>query len=167
MSRGYAALGLLSPKTNANVGSVLRAAGCFGVSLVVVQGERYARAPTDTCKQYKHLPLLQGELRACIPFDCVPVAVDLVDQACSLHSYQHPERAYYIFGPEDGTLGKETLAWCRDRIYIPSQGCLNLAAAVNVVLYDRQRKREREERVLEARRREGWKKVNLAKGESS
>jgi len=149
VSRGYAAVGLLQPKCNENVGSVLRAAGCFDVGLVVVEGRRYERARTDTTKMYKHIPLLHTEaLWGCIPFDCVPVAVDLIGGACSLHCYQHPERAFYVFGPEDGTLGRETLSWCRDAIYVPTRGCLNLAATVNVVLYDRQKKRAREERVL-------------------
>lgn len=147
--RGYAAIGLHQPKTNTNVGSVLRAVGCFEASLVVIEGQRYTRALTDTTKQYLHVPLIHAALRDSIPFDCVPVAVDLLDGAKCLHSYCHPERAFYIFGPEDGTLGKEVTSWCRDVIYIPTRGCLNLAASVNVVLYDRQKKRAREERLLE------------------
>lgn len=141
--RGYAAIGLLQPKTNSNVGGVLRAAGCYDASLVVVEGNRYQRAGTDTCQQFRHMPLMHGRLRDMIPFDCVPVAVDLCDGAHSLHSYSHPERAFYVFGPEDGTLGKETLSWCRDVVYVPTMRCMNLAATVNVVLYDRSMKRGR------------------------
>jgi tRNA(Leu) C34 or U34 (ribose-2'-O)-methylase TrmL len=138
MSRGYAAIGLCSPKTNANVGSALRAACCFGAAMVAVSGRRYGRAPTDTTKAYRHLPLIQCEnLHDVIPFDCVPVAVELIPGAVSLKDYKHPQRAFYVFGPEDGTLGKLTLEWCRDVVYIPTQGCMNLAATVNVVLYDR------------------------------
>jgi tRNA(Leu) C34 or U34 (ribose-2'-O)-methylase TrmL len=37
-------------------------------------------------------------------------------------------------------LGERVLSWCRDVVYIPTNGCLNLAACVNVVLYDRQSK---------------------------
>lgn len=157
--RGYAAIGLLSPKSSANVGSVLRAAGCFDVGLVIVQGQRYQRACTDTTQQYRHMPLIHANLRDAIPFDAVPVAVDLVEGARCLHGYTHPERAFYIFGPEDGTLGAATIEWCRDVIYIPTRGCMNLAATVNVVLYDRQKKRSREERVLERTARNGWKGV--------
>lgn len=153
--RGYAAIGLHWPKTNANVGSVLRAVGCFEAQLVVVQGERYRKAPTDTTQQYRHVPLIHGTLRDCIPFDCIPVAVDLVDGARPLHGYTHPERAFYVFGPEDGTLGKEVTTWCRDTIYVPTRGCMNLAAAVNVVLYDRQAKRAREDEVLARSQRIG------------
>lgn len=160
MSRGFAAIGLMQPKSNDNVGGVLRAAGCYEASLVVIQGTRYLKARTDTTKQFRHIPLIHTtDLRASIPFSCIPVAVDLVEGACSLHSYSHPERAFYIFGPEDSTLGREVLPWCRDRVYIPTKGCMNLAAAVNVVLYDRQKKRAREERILERTSRIGWKKT--------
>lgn len=73
-----------------------------------------------------------------IPFDCVPVAVDLVEGAIPLPSYVHPERAFYVFGAEDATLGRKVTDRCRDKIYVPmAVGCLNLAACVNVVLYDR------------------------------
>lgn len=42
-----------------------------------------------------------------------------------------------IFGPEDGTLGERVLSWCRDVVYVPTDRCMNLAATVNVILYDR------------------------------
>lgn len=38
---------------------------------------------------------------------------------------------------EDGSLPRDVLAWCRDVVVIPGRHCLNLAAAANVVLYDR------------------------------
>jgi tRNA(Leu) C34 or U34 (ribose-2'-O)-methylase TrmL len=55
-------------------------------------------------------------------------------------NYVHPESAFYIFGAEDGTLGARVLERCRDRVMVPTNGCMNLAATVNVVLYDRMRK---------------------------
>ena len=143
MTRGYAAIGLHSPKDRHNVGSALRAAGCYGAAFVAYTGSRYRPATTDTMKQYRHIPLLRVEtIDACIPYDCVPVAVDLVEGATPLSEYQHPERAFYIFGPEDGTLGEKVLSRCRDRVFIPMKGCSNLAATVNVVLYDRAAKAE-------------------------
>ncbi len=140
--RGYAAVGLHMPKTPANVGSVLRAAGCYGAALVAVSGHRYKRAGTDTQASYRHMPLIQtDDLHGVVPFDCVPVAVDLIEGAIPLQKYNHPERAFYVFGPEDGTLGKAITGWCRDVVYIPTTHCMNLAATVNVVLYDRMAKR--------------------------
>ncbi len=142
--RGYAAIGLDSPKSPANVGSALRACGCYGASMLALGGSRprrlmkTGRLITDTQKVWRRMPVVMIEdLHDAIPFNCVPVAVDLVDGATSLFDYVHPERAFYVFGPEDGTLGKRTLDWCRDTVYVPTTFCMNLAATVNVVLYDR------------------------------
>lgn len=140
--RGYSAIGLHNPKTPANVGSVLRAAQCYGVSMVALTGLRasknYVRAATDPQKAYRHIPVLTVEnLGHIIPYDCVPVAVELLEEAVSLYDYKHPERAFYVFGPEDGTLGRSVTSWCRDTIMIPTNYCMNLAATVNVILYDR------------------------------
>lgn len=138
---GYACIGLDNPKGPNNVGSVMRAAGCYGVHSVFYTGERYARASalrTDTKQVHLQIPLTGvDDLKQVIPLGCVPVAVELHPSAKPLPSYTHPERAFYIFGPEDGDLKSEITHWCQDIIYIPTQGCMNLAATVNVVLYDR------------------------------
>jgi tRNA(Leu) C34 or U34 (ribose-2'-O)-methylase TrmL len=143
--RGYAAIALHRPKTPTNVGSALRAVGVYGASLLVTDGQRYRKALTDVGQQYKHTPLLHVDhIFDALPYDCVPVAVDLVDGARPLHNYTHPERAFYVFGPEDGTLGSKVLSRCRDVVYVETPGpCMNLAAAVNVVLYDRHAKQLR------------------------
>ena len=140
--RGYSAVGLHHPKTPANVGSALRACHCYGAAMMAVAGSRCGTAATDTPKAARHMPLIHlDDLHDAIPFNCVPVAVDLIEGAIPLDEYEHPERAFYIFGPEDGTLSKWVTDWCRDVVYIPTQDCMNLAATVNVVLYDRACKR--------------------------
>ncbi len=141
--RGFAAIGLHRPKNGLNVGGVLRAAQCYGAAMVAISGERFEAnrvidSRANILRTERHIPVLRGDdLRDVIPFGCVPVAVDLVDDAIELQNYQHPQRAFYIFGPEDGTLGIKVLSWCRDRVMIPTHNCMNLAATVNVVLYDR------------------------------
>jgi tRNA(Leu) C34 or U34 (ribose-2'-O)-methylase TrmL len=141
MMRGFAAIGLDNPKSEVNVGSAMRAVGVYKAAMLVISGKRIKSGNTDTMKHYKHIPMINVEdLFDAIPFDCVPVAVDLVEGAVSLVNYKHPERAFYIFGAEDATLGKRILDRCRDVIYIPMDGCMNLAATVNVVLYDRMAK---------------------------
>lgn len=143
--RGYAAIGLHMPKTPSNVGSALRAAHCYGTAMVAHTGQRFRTASTDTMKAYRHLPLINtDDLFSVLPHDCVPVAVDLLDGARCLTDYTHPERAFYIFGPEDGTLGPAIVNRCRDKVYVPTAFCMNLAAAVNVVLYDRMAKQARQ-----------------------
>jgi tRNA(Leu) C34 or U34 (ribose-2'-O)-methylase TrmL len=142
--RGYAAIGLVNPKCPANIGGVLRAAGCYGAALVVLGGQRpirLSRLTADTQKAYRHIPhVFVGNVLDVVPYDCVTVAVDLVVDAKPLPTYTHPERAFYIFGPEDGTLDASITDKCRDKIFVPTVHCMNLAATVNVVLYDRMSK---------------------------
>lgn len=156
MARGYAAVGLWRPKTPENIGGVLRAAYCYDAALVAIAADRSKKAAeginhgTNTGKAERHMPVLRvDDLQPCIPFGCIPVAVDLVEGACPLHSYQHPVSAFYVFGPEDGTLGDAILKWCAHRVMIPTRMCMNLAATVNVVLYDRQAKALRASRKME------------------
>ena len=137
--RGFSAIGLIRPKDKHNVGSVLRAASCYESSMVAIQGSRVQiKNSADTVKTYRHMPVLRGD---CIfdmaPYGASPVAVDLVDDAVSMVDFNHPQSAFYIFGPEDGTLGKSITSRCEHKIYIPTKYCMNLAATVNVVLYDR------------------------------
>jgi tRNA C32,U32 (ribose-2'-O)-methylase TrmJ len=46
-----------------------------------------------------------------------------------------------VFGPEDGSLGRATLAQCHRFLVIPTRHCANLSAALYTVLYDRHAKR--------------------------
>lgn len=140
-NKRYSCIGLQNPKSPENVGSVMRAAGCYGVNSVFYTGRRYERARdfiTDTKRVHYDIPLIGVEdLRSILPLDCIAVAVELVPDARPLPAYTHPDRALYIFGPEDGSLDEDLRQWCEETIYIPTQGCMNLAATVNVVLYDR------------------------------
>ena len=68
------------------------------------------------------------------------MAVELRPNAESLVDFEHPDEATYVFGPEDGSLPKGILSVCHRFVVIPTPHCLNLAAAVNVVLYDRRLK---------------------------
>lgn len=140
--RGFSAIGFDRIKSEGNFGGVIRAAHCYRVALIAVAGdrldaERIVNCPMNNTRGERHIPTLIGDLKQCLPFGCVPVAVDLIDGAVELQNYQHPQRAFYLFGPEDGTLAPEIVDWCQDKIYIPTRLCMNLAATVNVVLYDR------------------------------
>ena len=134
-------IGLINPKSPTNVGAVLRAAGCYGVNSVYYTGHRYDRAEkynTDT-KNAKHRIPLSGvdELLQCIAKDTALVCVELALGAQCLPNFTHPENAFYIFGPEDGTISQDILSKATAVVYVPTIGCMNLAASVNVVLYDR------------------------------
>lgn len=142
-------VGLVNPKSPTNVGMVMRAAGCYEADGVFYSGERFDRArkfATDTKYAAGRIPLIHVDDLAQAPIKNVElenvalVAIELVEGATPLMDFKHPEQAYYIFGPEDGSLKKEILDCCDHVVYIPTVGCMNLAATVNVVLYDRMAK---------------------------
>ncbi|MBU2976960.1 RNA methyltransferase [Alteromonas sp. C1M14] len=134
-------IGLLNPKNPTNVASVLRAAGCYQASSVFYTGQRYGYAKAfnaDTQGMHKVIPNVGvPDLQQVKPKGAKAVIVELVEGAQPLPHYQHPDNAFYIFGPEDGSVSDDVLAWADDVVYIPTKGCMNLAATVNVVLYDR------------------------------
>jgi tRNA(Leu) C34 or U34 (ribose-2'-O)-methylase TrmL len=137
--RGYCGVGLYSPKNPINIGGASRAAACYGASFVAIQSPRVSmKSIQDTTKYWRHSPVLRVDnLKDILPYGCIPIAVDIIEGARNLVDFTHPERALYIFGPEDGTLGEDITSWCDHVIKIPTQFCMNLAATVNVVLYDR------------------------------
>lgn len=135
--RGYSAIGMYNPKDPINYGNTMRAAGCFSVSLVVTEGKRFKQMPQDTQSSWKHIPVVEGMLMDCNPYGAVPVAVEIRDDARCLTTFQHPERAYYVFGPEDGSLPNRIVDRCSAIVTIPTVQCLNLNAAICILLYDR------------------------------
>lgn len=141
MNLPLAYIGLVNPKSPENVGMVMRAAGCYEANKVFYTGKRFDRARqffTDTKNMHEKIPLQSTEdLLTTVPEDMKIVAVELVEGATPLIHFQHPKQAYYIFGPEDGSLTQTVLDACDHVVYIPTIGCMNLAATVNVVLYDR------------------------------
>lgn len=145
--QGQAFIGLVNPKSPTNVGMVLRAAGCYQATQVFYTGARFDRAKkfhTDTKNVQQHIPLTGVDnLLEHIPLDATLVAVELVEGAIPLMDFVHPHNAYYLFGPEDGSIQKDLLKQCKQVVYIPTIGCMNLAATVNVVLYDRMVKSSR------------------------
>lgn len=139
-------IGLSNPKNPENVASVLRAAGNYGVGQVYYTGQRYPRA----LQRNPAIPKLQRPVSAHIPLtgvDCLVetakaakqkiVCVELAENAQALPDYEHPSSVMYIFGPEDGTLSQLLIDQADAVVYVPTIGCMNLAASVNVLLYDR------------------------------
>jgi len=148
LERGYAIVAMDSPTDPVNVGHTLRAAMCFDTRLVVLANADPSidllRLSTDPGRMWRHTPVLSViDIFASLPYDCTPIAIELTEDAEDLVDFQHPERACYIFGPERGSLSEETLKRCDRVLKIPVSLPLNLAATVNVVLYDRMLKMRR------------------------
>ena len=145
---------MFNPKYPHNVGAAVRACSCFDANLIIWTGDRVPH-PEDTQKDsisgikyrlpreermkgYKHVKLVNDEY----PFnrfnkEVTPVAVELRPNAEQLPHFVHPENPVYVFGPEDGSIPQIYLKHCQRFLVIPSPFCLNLAASIYVVLYDR------------------------------
>lgn len=139
------AVALVNPKFAHNVGATVRAASCYRIRQVWFTGERVSldieagdRLPREErMKQYQDVELRHFDYF----FDCfngvTPVSVELLPGSENLFDFEHPENPLYVFGPEDGSIPKSYRQHCHRFVTIPSEHCLNLAAAVYVILYDR------------------------------
>lgn len=146
---------LIDPKYDFNVGGALRACAVLGASTLVWTGSRVPdgggrkwRLPREErLADYAHVTrgvVDLGYMERSWERGYTPVAVERRAMATRLPDFEHPGKALYVFGPEDGTLGRGVLEACHLYVVIPSsiRTPLNLAAAVNVVLYDRMAKEQ-------------------------
>jgi tRNA(Leu) C34 or U34 (ribose-2'-O)-methylase TrmL len=141
---------LINPKYGHNLGAAVRAAATLGAEAVHWTGDRVDLTGPRGKDRLPREERLRGydQVRWGVTdgrtiFDrvgrrgLVPVAVEIVEGAERLTDFEHPEDAVYVFGPEDGGLGGVHLRHCHRFAVIPTRGCVNLAAAVYIVLYDR------------------------------
>lgn len=135
-----------NPKYLHNLGAVIRAASVFGIGAVWFTGQRLGAELMDT-KRIPREERMRGYGDVALiyydqPLDFLgkfgtPIICELVPGAQPLHSFIHPENAIYVFGPEDGGVSGLLRSRGHQFVIIPAKHCLNLSAAVNVVLYDR------------------------------
>lgn len=134
-------IALTNPKSSSNVGGTMRAAGCYDAQKVVYSGDRFNRAvrlAADTQKVHEIVPLEHYEdLLTALEPGMKLVCIDLIEGATPLPNFEHPDNAMYLFGPEDGTIKQQVINKADAVVYVPTIGCMNLAASVNVVMYDK------------------------------
>ena len=145
MKASKVSIGLINPKSPDNVGAVMRSASNFRADSVFYTGKRYPlavrrnpAAPDMSRKVSQDMPLSEVScLIDSAPEDMKIVCVEFAENAIPLPEFQHPQNAFYIFGPEDGGISQQVIDRADAVVYVPTNGCMNLAATVNVVLYDR------------------------------
>ena len=146
--RGYFGIGVYHPKTEVNIGTLLRSADAFGAAFVFTVGRRFRKQASDVWKSWRHIPVFEvadiDGLRRWLPFSCPLVGVELDERARMLSAWSHPERACYLLGAEDHGLPPDVRAACHSLVQIPGASrCLNVASAGSIVLYDRAAKERR------------------------
>lgn len=139
MARGFFMVGVYHPKTEVNIGTLVRSAFAFHSAGVFTIGKRYKKQASDV-KLHRHIPITEfktmEDFRAHIPLDARMVAVEIVDDAVDLRDFKHPERAVYLLGAEDHGIPKELMSGMM-KVKIPSAICLNVATAGSIIMYDR------------------------------
>jgi len=134
---------LIDPKFSHNVGATIRACSCFGVESLVwtrsrIDVSKYTRLPREErMKGYKNVQFVNHDRPLKLFEEAVPVCVEVYEDSEPLTTFVHPENAVYVFGPEDGKVPQVVRRLCHRFVHIPSHFCLNLSAAVNVVLSHR------------------------------
>lgn len=140
---------LSNPKWAHNVAGAIRACSCYGISTMLWSGKRVdpttmERLPREErMKGYKDVYWEVNERAFDLFPDTIPVCIEIVPHAENLVEFEHPERALYVFGPEDGSVPQVYKRFCHRFVFIPSAHCLNLSTAIATVLYDRRAKRIR------------------------
>lgn len=145
MNRGYYGVALFEPKTDQNLGTILRSCLNFDAGFIYTIGNRYQHQGSDTVKASRHVPLTHfadtAAFLAHLPKDAELVCIE-VDGEEALETFVHPERAIYVFGGEDRSVSEEIKSHGRT-LRIDTNQCLNLAVAASVVMYDRRAKAAR------------------------
>lgn len=146
---------LEDPKWPNNLGAVVRACACFGVGSLYWTGTRIDLRGTGRKGRLPREERLPGyrsvgweHIQAGFDFQRIaqgriPVAIEARRDFQSLPWFEHPANPLYIFGPEDGGLSGWLYSQAHSHVVIPTRFCTNLAAAVYIVLYDREAKRIR------------------------
>ena len=75
-------------------------------------------------------------LAAARPHGCQVVVVE-VDGEHLLADFHHPERAMYVFGPEDGSVRDGIRSISQHSVRLPTAYCLNVAVTAAIVMHDR------------------------------
>lgn len=143
---------MTNPKYAHNVASAIRCCSCYGLDTVIwtpdrsgdlrVNPEQMERLPREErMKGYKSVYWEANKRPFDLFPDAIPVCVELVPHAENLAQFSHPEKAVYVFGPEDGSVPQVFRKFCHRFVFIPSAHCLNLSVALGTVLYDRRAKR--------------------------
>ena len=144
---GYFGIGILSPKTEQNVGTLWRSAYQLGASVLYTIGGRYKSSSSDTLNVPARIPLIELDdwnsfAEWAAPKAAVWVAIEM--GGTPLSEFKHPRNAIYILGSEDHGVPKSVLRGCREVVSLESEqyGSYNVAVAGSLVMYDRMMKQK-------------------------
>lgn len=138
---GYFEIGVFLPRNGANIGTLWRSAYQLGAAGIFTIGRPYRRQTSDTARAPFEIPLRHYEtledFLGARPVGAVLIGVEM--GGIPLANFQHPRRAIYLLGSEDGGLGEKILSRCNEVVSIEAvnKASYNLAVAGSIVMYHR------------------------------
>lgn len=139
---GYVGIGVYHPKTETNIGTLIRSAVCFEANFVFTIGRRY-RPQASAVKTDRHIPVFNyqsyEDFLNAKPVKARIIYIDNYEGAKDLSTFCHPEQAIYMLGAEDHGTPRKIIG-NNIVVSITTSHCLNVASAGTVILYDRQTK---------------------------
>lgn len=136
LTRGVTGVGLIDPRTAANVGSVVRTAACVGADFVFTTND--TGAGVTACGHDGHTPLFtDATVDVMVPVDADLIAIEYTDRSVPLSRFVHPERAVYVAGNERHGVPVDVLDRADATVHLDTKWCENVATATAVVLHDR------------------------------
>ena len=141
LKSGYFGIGIQNIKYSVNYGTLFRTAYSFNADFIFTIGRKCKQQSSDTINSCKHIPTFRyltfDDFYKNLPFSCILVGVEILDNAQKLQDFTHPKRACYLLGAEDGGLTKEAIECCHVVVVLLGETCLNVATAGSIVMYDR------------------------------
>ena len=141
MTRGFFEVGVYHPKTETNIGTLMRSAFQLGAAGLFTIGARYRPQASDTLKTYRHLPVRHfatfEEFQEARPFGARLVGIEMGGKP--LGATAHPQQAVYLLGAEDHGLPPDVLAKCQQVMSLEAARTpsYNVAVAGSIVMYHR------------------------------
>lgn len=141
MTRGFFEIGVYHPKTEANLGTLMRSAFQLGAAGVFTIGRRYKEQASDTLKTWRHVPVRHfatfAEFQEARSLGARLIGVEMGGKALSTTT--HPQSAVYLLGAEDHGLPPDVLAACQQVISLEAvrTPSYNVAVAGSLVMYHR------------------------------
>jgi len=138
---GHFGIGVYQGKCNYNLGVLWRGAYQLGASYIYTIGNRYRKDSGDVFKTWKRIPLFSystmDEMKSSAARESQIVGIEM--GGTPLPEFEHPERAVYLLGAEDGGLPNHAKEQCHSIVSLPSIRIetYNVAQAGTLVMYDR------------------------------
>ena len=125
-----------------NIGSIVRTANAFNISLVHIVGKRdwnkRGAMVTDRYLSVQHHSTIADFKKDCDSRSVPIIGIDNVEKSIPLENYQLPKKCVMLFGQEGAGMSEDAIAACQVILAISQRGStrsMNASAAGAIAMY--------------------------------